>query len=904
MKWMSLVLLLAVTLTGASCRQPSVKDLSAKPSPSTPANSEPIYAYLPAAKETLKSCVESLEDLHYINSSNGDILICQSDAYSKVGNIKNVTNMTRGRIYKISAEFTIEQEILPIMTGLPSPAACDGGQNFEKTLQACVPVQPGTTLNTGPFTSEDICNNASLYNGYAASPAGVITTLGPAGLNAQVTCLAGETSAQAIARGSIVSDCPTGSYSNSLGLCVTCAGGTYQNLIGQTQCKTCTNKIPDSETVVYSALESGLTTNSCEVTSATCLDGFNFDETNLVCSPPGVVNCMPGRSESGGTCINCPSGTFKNAYGPQACTACTNNILYGTNPTYSVTDFGLTTNSCAIANSDCIAGFTYNNFTKQCDASSFVGDYTNPPPPPVMNACQGTITQAGNLIACYNLAGATVDPANCPATGNSQDYESPAGTIDAEANSLLFGIVRDASRVQSIAYYCPVGTEPQTVEAANFSGLLSSDNVQVQCEPNYLEGFLQGTEIKCRSQIKDMALGERAGCLVTESGTPYCWGRQDNGILGNNLANTTTFTTTAGIFPPNLHHVCTDAGCTTRLNSVVAISGHNSNRCALTSTGQAYCWGVNTDGRVGDNTTTTPRSFATPVAGGYTFSKIAVGSTHTCAIEASTSKVLCWGTNTGGQLGYGAHNTTATNLNGRLLQPTNYVTLSTDSLDHLEDVHEIASGELFSCAIAGPDRQLYCWGNNSNGRTGINTATGIRNYATPIKIDYAGDIPMNNVHKVAARNTHACAIVGNTRSLYCWGAGTGYKLGTGTTGQQQAPQLITTPFQVADVAVSTINTCISSASNQVYCVGRNNTGQLGQGAHSTDTLSPDYESTVFVSTNPSEPIGALGIFSGQEFYCALNQNKIPHCWGINSNRQLNDSTTTNPRNAPVKMNVL
>ncbi|NDD67534.1 hypothetical protein EBZ35_07820, partial [bacterium] len=43
--------------------------------------------------------------------------------------------------------------------------------------------------------------------------------------------------------------------------------------------------------------------------------------------------------------------------------------------------------------------------------------------------------------------------------------------------------------------------------------------------------------------------------------------------------------------------------------------------CALTSTGTAYCWGVNTTSQLGDGTTTS-RSTATLVSGSLTFKSL------------------------------------------------------------------------------------------------------------------------------------------------------------------------------------------------------------------------------------------------------------------------------------------
>ena len=77
--------------------------------------------------------------------------------------------------------------------------------------------------------------------------------------------------------------------------------------------------------------------------------------------------------------------------------------------------------------------------------------------------------------------------------------------------------------------------------------------------------------------------------------------------------------------------------------------------CAFTTTGQAYCWGDNASGDVGDNTTTGPRLTPTAVntTTGLTTTNvaaIAAGAASACAITTAGA-TYCWGDNTNGQIG-------------------------------------------------------------------------------------------------------------------------------------------------------------------------------------------------------------------------------------------------------------
>ena len=76
-----------------------------------------------------------------------------------------------------------------------------------------------------------------------------------------------------------------------------------------------------------------------------------------------------------------------------------------------------------------------------------------------------------------------------------------------------------------------------------------------------------------------------------------------------------------------------------------------SGTCGVTTAGRAYCWGYNFAGALG-NGTTGDRMVPTAVAGGFLFSNVSMGGNHTCGVM-NRGPALCWGLNTSGQLGLG-----------------------------------------------------------------------------------------------------------------------------------------------------------------------------------------------------------------------------------------------------------
>jgi alpha-tubulin suppressor-like RCC1 family protein len=85
----------------------------------------------------------------------------------------------------------------------------------------------------------------------------------------------------------------------------------------------------------------------------------------------------------------------------------------------------------------------------------------------------------------------------------------------------------------------------------------------------------------------------------------------------------------------------------------ISLGVGSNHGCGLTSVGAAYCWGINSSGQLGDGTTTqgaVPTAVTMPT--GVTFTSLGVGANHSCGLTAAGA-YYCWGLNTQGQLGDG-----------------------------------------------------------------------------------------------------------------------------------------------------------------------------------------------------------------------------------------------------------
>jgi alpha-tubulin suppressor-like RCC1 family protein len=133
-----------------------------------------------------------------------------------------------------------------------------------------------------------------------------------------------------------------------------------------------------------------------------------------------------------------------------------------------------------------------------------------------------------------------------------------------------------------------------------------------------------------------LAAGWSTACAVT-GGTVRCWGSGGSGQFGiGALVNSSSVPAAAAIGIANATMV------TVGTFHVCAANG---------TTGDAWCWGDRTAGQVGDGSGAGANPLTTPYYFGTSFrpTKIFAGGDFTCAIVSG--QAFCWGTNLYGQLG-------------------------------------------------------------------------------------------------------------------------------------------------------------------------------------------------------------------------------------------------------------
>lgn len=330
------------------------------------------------------------------------------------------------------------------------------------------------------------------------------------------------------------------------------------------------------------------------------------------------------------------------------------------------------------------------------------------------------------------------------------------------------------------------------------------------------------------SGATDITAGDGFACAKLAS-TIKCWGSNASGQLGIGSTSTT----------PSPVPSTVRAGALLDLTNVSSVSADASSLCAVLSagsTGTLRCWGSNATGQLGDGSITT-RTYPTPVKANATtalsgVAAVDMGSNSACAVMVSGA-VLCWGANADGQLG---NNTTTASRYPVAVSGIDGVTTKATS---------VKVGNGFACAILTTGG-VRCWGRNTNGQLGNNTATRslvpvevVTNSAATTASATTSPIPFLGVVQLAVGRDHSCAIakVSGISKLFCWGLNTNRQLGVGTTDRWFAAAVFGTRTDGATAVAAGPASTLAVITNAMTAIGVNSSGQLGLGDTSDRTTT-------------------------------------------------------------------
>ncbi|MEM7129910.1 MAG: hypothetical protein AAF702_26490 [Chloroflexota bacterium] len=195
--------------------------------------------------------------------------------------------------------------------------------------------------------------------------------------------------------------------------------------------------------------------------------------------------------------------------------------------------------------------------------------------------------------------------------------------------------------------------------------------------------------------LADISSGGYHTCVLAgDENTPggvQCWGYNFYGQLGDG-------TITDRSIPVDVSNLNDD---------VTAISSGDYHTCAITDQGSLKCWGRNSWGQLGNDSTLNTTIPVDVVGLAANVKSVSSGHQHTCAIVGPSvdneGGAKCWGINYSGQLGDG---TTAA-------QGT-----AVDVIGLGSGVTMIAAGYDHTCVLLS-DGSVNCWGRDNYGQLGI-----------------------------------------------------------------------------------------------------------------------------------------------------------------------------------------
>ncbi|MCC6875481.1 MAG: hypothetical protein IT378_14330 [Sandaracinaceae bacterium] len=255
---------------------------------------------------------------------------------------------------------------------------------------------------------------------------------------------------------------------------------------------------------------------------------------------------------------------------------------------------------------------------------------------------------------------------------------------------------------------------------------------------------------------------------------------------------------------------------------------------------------------------------------------VSVGSNFACLVTDNPGRLICWGSNNGGQLADGSMTNSSTPLVA--LPPLHQS--ATSVFAGLNAPQTNLSAAPHACAFVGAatssgSRDLYCWGGNAQGQLGVGNTT---NPLPPQRV--------SRYSVVSAGYTATCAITPpagpDPSFLYCWGANSNGRLGVGDMNARLTPTQVLAG--VRDVSISSTHVCAVRDDGSVTCWGRNDCGQLGSGPFGSNRLAP--------GTSVPSLTNVVDLSVGANLSCAVLSDRTVRCWGLNPNGELGDGVAS------------
>jgi alpha-tubulin suppressor-like RCC1 family protein len=295
------------------------------------------------------------------------------------------------------------------------------------------------------------------------------------------------------------------------------------------------------------------------------------------------------------------------------------------------------------------------------------------------------------------------------------------------------------------------------------------------------------------------------GCvLAINNGRLFAWGTANNGRLGNGVSS-------GNYFSPI--QIGSD-------NDWSYVSAGNYTSAGIRD-GKLYTWGSATNGRLGNGTTTPDVLVPTQIGTDTDWEVVSVSPTTALVAAIKGGRLFTWGVNgASGVLGNGT-------TTGSTTTPTQ---IGTD-----DNWQYVITGSTYALAIKN-NGELWAWGSNSKGRTGLGTSSG--STLSPTRVGSLSTWSAVSCGRSANSSTGFGAGICDGK-LYTWGSATNGRLGNGTTTPDiLVPTQIGTDTDWVSVSCGVAHVLAKKNVGELWTWGNAANGRLGNGTITPDVLVP------------------------------------------------------------------
>ena len=393
--------------------------------------------------------------------------------------------------------------------------------------------------------------------------------------------------------------------------------------------------------------------------------------------------------------------------------------------------------------------------------------------------------------------------------------------------------------------------------------------------------------------VGQIAAGAYQGIALKSNRYPFAWGFQSQGNLGD-------ITGAEGAQPTPARMKVTSTDLFSYGIEVAAGNGHSA---VIDNYGRVSCYGVNTDGQLGDGTTTTPWNYLPRLAWtNYQQElqgcvQVVAANTYTAALDSS-GFVYTWGGNFNGRLG---------RISPGFYAYAGLVQTNTSPYPSLSGIVQIATGDFHMLArtahsyeLAGGLGSVWVWGLNSSGQLGTgNTTTYTR--ATKSTL-------LTNISDISAGPKHSAVVKWNASTpgwVYCFGQRELGRLGNNltTAGVVSSPVQVLKSGGVLDqivaVAAGPQHTLALDSTGYVWAWGSNLNGELGDNSAVNRGIAAKVKNPSGTADLSNIVNIAAGGVENSGFSFATAADGTVYAWGCNLNGQLGIGNSVSPKLLPV-----